>query len=107
MTTLGRTGCAGALRPNGVWELKQLGGPTRFGGKRLLDIGTGDGRLAIAAAPLARTVVGIDPDHEAIRRARAEVRSQRLQNVSFRVGGAQHLRFGRERFDVAVFTWSL
>jgi ubiquinone/menaquinone biosynthesis C-methylase UbiE len=107
MTTLGRTGCASALRPAGMWELKQLGGPTRFGGKRLLDIGTGDGRLAIAAAALARTVVGIDPDHEAIRRARTEVRSQRLQNVSFRVRGAQHLGLGRERFDVAVFTWSL
>lgn len=107
MATLGKTGCASALRPDGEWELERLGGQTRFRGKRFLDIGTGDGRLAMAAALYAEHVVAIDPDADAIGRARVEARHRGLHNVTFRVGGAQELRLGTHLFDVAAFSWSL
>ncbi|HEV2010994.1 MAG TPA: methyltransferase domain-containing protein [Candidatus Limnocylindria bacterium] len=102
-----RTGCGSAYRPDGAWELRQLGAPERFRGVRLLDVGTGDGRLALAAAPLARRVVGIDPDRAAIAVARASARDNGWRHVSFRRGAAQRLVARGERFDVVLFSWSL
>lgn len=98
-------GCAGALRPDGARELRRLGAPRRFRGKRLLDVGTGDGRLAIAAAPFVARALGIDPDPEAI--ARATERARGLAHVEFRVGDAQSLAIRATKFDIAIFSWSL
>ena len=76
-------------------------------GKDVLDIGTGDGRLSWVIAATAQSVVGIDPDADAIRAARREARRRGLTNVRFVSRPAQALRIGRERFDTALFSWSL
>ena len=55
-----------ALRPSPHDELREWGGPPLVRGKRVLDLGCGDGRLALGVAPLATRVEGIDPDPEAI-----------------------------------------
>ena len=107
VSPLDRTGCGYANRPDGAWELRQLGAPERFRGVRLLDIGTGDGRLALAAAPLAAAVLGIDPDPSAIALARATARAHGWGHVRFRTGSAQRLVGGGDRFDLALFSWSL
>jgi ubiquinone/menaquinone biosynthesis C-methylase UbiE len=105
--TLGRTGCASMMRPDDDVELRGLRADRFFRGKDVLDIGTGTGRLAWLIAALARSVVGVDPDADAIREARREARSRGLRNVRFVAAGAQELGVGRERFDTAVFSWSL
>jgi 2-polyprenyl-6-hydroxyphenyl methylase / 3-demethylubiquinone-9 3-methyltransferase len=102
-----RSGCGSAYRPDGAWELRQLGAPERFRGVRLLDIGTGDGRLALAAAPVARRVLGIDQDPSGIALARATARANGWRHVSFRTGAVQRLVGHGERFDLALFSWSL
>ncbi len=76
-------------------------------GKDVLDIGTGEGRLAWILAVTARSVVGIDPDATAVNAARREARRRKLKNVRFVSRPAQDLRIGRERFDTALFSWSL
>jgi ubiquinone/menaquinone biosynthesis C-methylase UbiE len=76
-------------------------------GKRVLDVGTGDGRLALGAAPYASEVEGVDPDADAIRSARAKAREQGFANVAFRVGAAQELPYPDGRFDVLILSWTL
>lgn len=105
---VGRVGCPGArYRPRPAIELRALDAERRLRGRDVLEIGAGDGRLTFALATVARRVVAIDPDGEAIDRGRAEARSRGLTNVRFASGTAQRPGVGRERFDVAVFSWAL
>lgn len=94
-------------RPTAERELAEYGGARLFKGKRVLDLGTGDGRLALGAARWARQVVGIDPDPSAIRGARANARRMRLGNARFVVGPAQKLPFKDGSFDVVILSWVL
>ncbi len=96
-----------ALRPEASSEIAQWGGPSLVRGKRVLDVGTGDGRLALGCASLARLVVGVDPDPVAIGSAREKARERRLRNVTFRLGAAQRLAFPSGRFDLVILSWTL
>jgi SAM-dependent methyltransferase len=55
----------------------------------VLDIGTGGGRLALALAPYAVRVVGIDRDAAAIEEATRRAKERRLTNVDFLVADAE------------------
>jgi ubiquinone/menaquinone biosynthesis C-methylase UbiE len=88
-------------------EIAAFGGARRFRGKDVLDIGTGNGRLALDAAPYARHVTGVDPSDGAIEVARRRADAQGIRNVDFRVGSAQELDAIHERYDIAIFSWSL
>ena len=68
---------------------------------RLLDLGCGEGRHAIAAARLGLRVIGVDAEPLALRRARAKAR--RLE-VEFRLGSALDLPLAAASFDV-VLDW--
>jgi ubiquinone/menaquinone biosynthesis C-methylase UbiE len=98
---------ASALRPAPLVELGYWGGTALVRGKRVLDLGCGDGRLAIGVAPYAREVVGVDPDAELIRSATARARAAGLRNVRFAVGAAQSLSFPDGSFDVVILSWTL
>jgi ubiquinone/menaquinone biosynthesis C-methylase UbiE len=76
-------------------------------GRRILEIGCGDGRLTRELAPLASSVVAIEPDPDRIALARRVAASEDISNVSFRVSSAESLRLGGEPFEVALFSWSL
>jgi ubiquinone/menaquinone biosynthesis C-methylase UbiE len=104
---VGRMGCASAVRPADDIELRRLRADRYLRGKDVLDIGTGDGRLAMLIAPIARSVVGLDPDPEGIREAVRDARRLRVSNVRFQASTAQDLGVGREQFDTALFSWSL
>jgi ubiquinone/menaquinone biosynthesis C-methylase UbiE len=64
---------------------------------RVLDIGCGEGRLAAELARQGATVEGIDPNPEAIRKARASV-----PGATFTEATAEALPFPDASFDVAV-----
>jgi ubiquinone/menaquinone biosynthesis C-methylase UbiE len=104
--SVGRFICV-TRHPRGGREVAALGGARRFGGKDVLDIGTGDGRLAFDLARFARRVVAVDPQADAVERALHRRTALGLRNLDFRTGDAVRLDLGRARFDVAVFTWSL
>jgi SAM-dependent methyltransferase len=55
----------------------------------VLDVGTGEGRLALALAPRARRVTGIDRDAGALVVARRSARRAGLANVVFVVADAE------------------
>ena len=76
-------------------------------GRRILEIGAGDGRLTRQLAPLASSVVAIEPDPAEVALAKQRIASDGISNVTFRVGSAERLRKGDRPFDVALFSWSL
>lgn len=95
------------LRPLPADELREYGGLGLVRRKRVIDVGCGDGRMAFGCAPYASEVVGVDPDPEAIRLARAKARQLGAANVRFKVGVAQELPFADEHFDVVILSWTL
>lgn len=92
--------------PDGM-EVRLIQRFVKFKGRRVLEIGCGDGRLTRQFAPLASTVLAIEPDAAQIRLARRMAAAEGITNVSFRVGGAERMRFGGGAFDIALFSWSL
>ena len=96
-----------ALRPSAHDELREWGGPPLVRGKRVLDLGCGDGRFALGVALLATRVDGIDPDAEAITDARRNARRAGVRNVRFATGAAQHLPHPDATFDVVILSWTL
>ena len=91
--------------PAGV-ELRLIQQLTSLRGKSILEIGCGDGRLTTQSARLASRVVAIDPDPAMIRTARRAAAETDIGKISYRVGGAEGVRF-IGAFDVALFSHSL
>ncbi len=92
--------------PEGA-EGRALGALVDFSGKRVLEIGCGDGRMTWLYADAAAAVLGVDDDEEAIEEARAAVPDDLKDRVEFRVANATSLGVPRQRFDIAFLSWSL
>jgi ubiquinone/menaquinone biosynthesis C-methylase UbiE len=78
-----------------------------FEGRRVLEIGCGDGRMTWLYADEAAEVLGLDVDEESIRAARAALPDQLADRVEFRVAEAESLTIPPQRFDIAFLSWSL
>lgn len=76
-------------------------------GKRVLEIGCGDGRLTWPYAGSVRSVVGIDLDADELRVAKIECPSDLMNKVGFGQVDAAHLPFPGNSFDIVLMTWSL
>lgn len=80
---------------------------TDWAGKSVLEIGSGDGRLTWRFASQASRVVAIEPKPEAHRIALAN-RPQDMDHVEFmNLGLDEFARENKEKFDVALLSWSL
>jgi len=71
-------------------------------GKRILEVGCGDGRVTELLCEEAGEVIAIDPDESSIAEAR-----EHIQGVDFRIGSGESLEFDDESFDLVLFTMSL
>lgn len=77
-------------------------------GRRVLEVGSGDGRLTWRYANLAAAVTGIEPDKGRVRRARQALPQELRRKVRFFTGDLeQYAARPRKRFDLAVLAWSL
>ncbi len=77
----------------------QLVGPVS--GRRVLDIGCGDGELALALQQRGATVVGLDASPPMLEAARARASMQQA-DLALCLGRAERLPFADESFDVVV-----
>ena len=69
--------------------------------RRVLDVGTGTGRAALAIGRLGAAVTGIDASSEMLRVARARADALHVP-VRFEIGDAHHLEFPDRSFAAAV-----
>ena len=74
-------------------------------GKRVLEMGCGDGRFTFLYADDAAYVLGVDPQHDRIDEARRGRPASLAKRVKFRV--AKTITPPRRPFDIALFSWSL
>ena len=87
-------------------ETRQLHEFADFAGRRVLEVGCGDGRLTWRYAGSARAVCGIDLDADELRVARIERPSDLESTVTLARSDALHLPFRSRSFDLAIFAWS-
>jgi len=88
-------------------EVRALRRVADWRGKRVIEIGCGDGRLTLRLARLGAWVTAIDPDAKLIRAARRKLPSRFAKRVRYQVGKAEHLDHADESYDLAVFAWVL
>jgi SAM-dependent methyltransferase len=70
--------------------------------ERLLDIGTGTGRILELLAPVSERSVGLDVSRDMVAAARAKLGEARLSRASVRHGDLHRPPFEAASFDVAV-----
>lgn len=78
-----------------------------LGGRRVLEMGCGEGRLTQGIAVEAAHVLSFDPDAASVAEARRSLPADLAGRVEFRVASAQSLEVGPGSFDLVVFSWSL
>ena len=88
-------------------ETKFLRKLVDFTDKRVLEVGSGEGRLTWRYAQPALQIVGIDPDLNAVRVAHYDMPSDLRKTTVFTCASSLNLPFLHERFDVALLAWSL
>ena len=76
-------------------------------GKRVMDVGCGEGRLTVMAASRAASVYAFDPSAESVATARGVLTAEQRERVRFAVHDAEALDATGERFDLALCGWSL
>ena len=87
-------------------EVRLLRAVTSWRGKHVLELGSGDGRLARRMASLGARVEGVDSDRSLVHAARLTNPPRFSTRLRFHVARAEHLRYPPETFDIAIFGWS-
>src|SRR5256885_14770779 len=93
--------------PRDGMEVRLIEHFTTLKGRRVLEVGCGDGRLTFQYARAAREVLAIDPDRPSIEDALDEQAALRVANVTFRLGSIEQLPARGASVDVALFSLSL
>ena len=88
-------------------EVRALAEAATWRGRRVLEIGCGEGRLTLRLARLGAWVEALDPDPALVRAARRALPSRHAGRVRYRTGGAENLPRPDGGFDRVVFAWSL
>ena len=76
-------------------------------GKDVLDIGCGQGRTTRRMARTAASVLGVDPDDEAIAKAREAAPGEGSDRCTYRAADVVTLELAPAAFDVVVYSRSL
>jgi len=84
------------------WDNERLLSITDFTGKTVLDIGSGTGRLAFAAATVAKTVYASEPVDRLREYMREKQKRLKVDNVYIIDGAIEMLPFPDESFDIVV-----
>jgi demethylmenaquinone methyltransferase/2-methoxy-6-polyprenyl-1,4-benzoquinol methylase len=90
------------------WRTKAIRCLGLDGKGRILDVATGTGDVAIAAAKTGLSVVGVDPSVGMLSVGRDKVRRAGLENqVELEVGNAERLPFADASFDGSIIAFGI
>jgi ubiquinone/menaquinone biosynthesis C-methylase UbiE len=78
-----------------------------FTGRRVLEVGCGDGRLTLGLAERAASVVAFDPEADLVAAARTRISSEMREKVRFDVASAEEIEVEPQSIDTVFFSWSL
>ena len=78
-----------------------------FRGRRVLEVGCGDGRLTWGIGTLAASVLAFDPVEESVLTARRECPAELREKVRFEVAQADEIDVPVQSVDLVFFSWSL
>lgn len=78
-----------------------------FTNRRVLEIGSGEGRLTWKYAKSTRATIAIDADRDALRVARVDTSSELQSRMHLTCATSEYLPFSKETFDIAILAWSL
>lgn len=78
-----------------------------FKGKDVLEVGCGEGRMTWRYADIARSVLAIDPDEDAIAIATEQTPSKLRSRVAFMATDITQLALAEDAFDIAILSWSI
>lgn len=85
-----------------AWKKERLFEMADFRGKTVLDVGSGSGRLAFAAAELAGEVYACEPVDSLRQYLRDKIRRERIGNVRVVDGMADSLAYPDNTFDIVM-----
>ncbi len=89
-------------------EILALKKATAWKGKRVLEVGCGDGRLTLRLAALGpQHIEAIEADGARLRLARKNLPGRYTERVRYHVGHAESLKYPKSQFDIVIFSWSL
>jgi len=83
-------------------ELEKIDAFVNLEGKRVLEVGCGDGRLSSFLSRKAGQLIAIDIDEGRLEKARHTIR-----DVDFRYGSGESLKFAESSFDLVMYGFSL
>jgi ubiquinone/menaquinone biosynthesis C-methylase UbiE len=78
-----------------------------FRDRRVLEVGSGEGRLTRGIAPLAAAVRAFDPSPEDVALARSSFPDELRAKVRFDVARAEEIELEPQSVDLVFFSWSL
>ena len=89
-------------------EIRALKKITNWRGKRVLEMGCGDGRLTLRLAKFNPSkILAFDPDPKSIRAARKSLPENYKNRIEYRLGNAEHVKHRSDLFDIVIFSWVL
>lgn len=94
------------IDPDGV-EIVTIKELVDLRGRRIVEIGCGDGRLTFECAKEAASVFAVDSDEDQIGKARTQTPAALRRRIRFEVADAAQLELPKGEFDLALFSWSL
>jgi len=89
-------------------EIQALKKISNWRGKRVLEVGCGDGRLTLRLAGFnPEKIIAFDPDPKSIRTARKNLPEKYKERIEYRIGNAEHVKQKANLFDIVIFSWVL
>ena len=95
-----------SIDPEGT-EIEVIHELVDFSGKKVLEVGCGDGRMTRRYADRAALVLALDPNAEKIERAIDSTSEALRSKVRFRVADIADAELVQQAYDVAILSHSL